>query len=355
MTNKLTVALVSGVSMLAFAGAVAAQDKDLSQADARAEETGARFTWEGSLEIGSEAVFESTVPGNEIRDTYAIGEVAGELALGGGVAIFTGLTWESVTPPVADRSFEDMGLYFHELGVKFDAANGTFFLGKVHPVFGSAWDSTAGFFGGSLAEDYELTEKIGALADVDLGAAGTLSFGIFYDDDTVLSESAGFNRGRNTTAAGGAGNTGEFNNAAIQWSNQWDATYAHIGVRHLSAGAGDVSDETGIVAGIGHSFTPTGLPLDLFAEVASLDGYGGSADDATYVTLNAAYAIGKTTISGTYARRDISSAGVTDLASIAVEYPLTDNLLMGGALAHVDDNGVKDKVVGLNLVYSFGG
>lgn len=80
-----------------------------------------------------------------------------------------------------------------------------------------------------------------------------------------------------------------------------------------------------------------------------------SADDATYLTLNAAYGIGSTTLSGAYARRDVDSAGVTDLVSLAAEHEFNNGMTVGGALAFVDDAGTRDTVLGVNLLVPLGG
>lgn len=311
------------------------------------------FTWEGEIEIGNEQVISSDVAANEIRNTYAIITATGTYTFGNGMAIFSTLTGESVTDPTVDRTFEDMGLYVEELGFSFDIGeSATLSIGKLHPVFGGAWDHAAGFFGGTLSEDYELTEQLGILADVELNGAGTLSFGVFFADDTSLSRSWGEDRGRNRASAGGAGNTGELDNFAIQWAHEVDNTRFHIGARHLSASLGDVDDEQGFVAGLGHSF---GNGLDLFAEVAAFSNFGGTADDASFVTLNAAYAIGNWTLSGTLSQRDMDTAGKTDLHSLAAEYEFENGLALGGALAFQDDGGVKDTILGLNLIIPLGG
>ena len=320
-------------------------------ANAAAAEQG--FTWEGEIEIGNEQVVSSDVPANEIRNTYAIITATGTYTFGNGMAIFSTLTGESVTDPTADRTFDDLGLYVEELGFSFGIGESTTVaIGKLHPVFGSAWDDTAGFFGGTLAEDYELTEQLGILADVELNGAGTLSFGLFFADDTSLSRSWGTDRGRNRSNTGGAGNTGKLDSFAIQWNHEVDNTRFHIGARHLSASVGDVDDEQGFVAGLGHSFD---AGLDVFAEVASFSNFGGTADDATFVTLNAAYSMGDWTLSGTLSQRDLDSSGKTDLHSIALEREFSNGMVLGGALARQDDGGVKDTIVGLNLIIPLGG
>lgn len=362
MTKHLTAALVSSASLFMGATTVMAQDLTAPATDrvtpdgtefAR-EAEGSAFSWELAVEIGYGDTYKSNTAGNEFHDLYAIGELVAEAAIGDNVSVFAGLTWESMTDATANRSFGDMGLYIDSLGLQFEAGNATFQVGKVAPTFGNAWDWGIGFFAVDLVEDYELTEMLGGLADVGFGNGNTLSFGVFFADTSVLSESVGFNRGRNTKAAGGAGNTGKLNNASLQWSREMGSTAFHIGARHLSAGQGDVSDENGVVAGIGHSFTSSGTPLDIFAEVASFEGFGGTNDDATYAMLNAAYAFGDLTVSGVYSMRDITSAGKTKLVSLAMEYPLTDNILIGGAIAHVDDAGVKDDIIGLNIIFTIG-
>lgn len=325
--------------VLAAAGPLSAQDSG--------------FEWEGELELGIEATTKSDDPTAEIRDTYGAIEIGGRARIGNGVSVFATFVGESVTDPTRDRSFDDLGLYISELGVSIEIGRSLLSVGKISPIFGRAWDESAGFFGGSLAEDYELTEMIGGIIEIPLGdGAGTLSVAAFFADDTALSRSAGFDRGRNTTAAGGAGNTGQLDNVAVTWTGAFDQTTVQLGARHLSAGTGDASDETGLVASIGHEFA-SGLVL--FAEAAAFDGFGGTADNAHYLTLNAAYGIGNWTVSGTLAHRDADSGGKTDLASVAAEYTFDNDITLGAGLAFVDEAGIDNTLVGLNVVIPFGG
>lgn len=312
------------------------------------------FAWEGEIELGNTQVVSSDVAANEIRNTYAIITATGTYTFGSGVSIFSTLTAESVTDPTADRTFKDMGLYVEELGLSFGLGQATTVtIGKLHPVFGTAWDDSAGYISGIglLADDYELTEQVGVLADVELNGAGTLSFGAFFADASALSRSIGEDRGRNRSNTGGAGNTGKLDSFAIQWAHEVDNTRFHVGARHLSASLGDVDDEQGLLVGAGHSFDNG---LDLFGEVASFSNFGGGADDATYATLNAAYAIGNLTLSGTLSRRDMDTGGKTDLHYIAAEYEFANGMTLGGALARQDDSGVEDTILGLNLIIPLG-
>lgn len=316
-------------------------------------ETGPGFQWEGEIEIGTEQVFDSTDPDNEIRDTYAIISFGGSYKFGNGIEVFSVLTAESLTDPVESRSFEDMGVYVEELGLSFPIGDSTTVsIGKVHPVFGSGWDDTAGFFGAALSEDYELIEQIGVLADVEIIEGGTLSFGVFYADDTALSKSIGFKREQNTVEDGGAGNTGQLDNVAVQWRQEVGDTFYQVGARYLSAGEGDVNDETGILASIGHTLNDS---FYVFAEAASFKNFGGGEDDATYLTLNGSYYVGDWAFSATLGNRDLDEGGNTDLASIAAEYTFDNGMTLGGALAYVDEAGTKNRILGVNLIIPLGG
>ena len=340
MTRLWTTVLAASAPILLVATQVTAQDTS-------------RFQWEGEIELGNESVLSSTAAANEISNTYLTLNLDGEYAISETVSVFGGLTLESLTDPAADRAFKDMGLYVRVLGLSFAVGdNLTFAVGKIEPSFGTVWDTAAGFFGAGLAEDYQLVEQLGGLADLDMGEAGVLSLGVFFADNTALSKSIGFKRGQTTTSAGGAGNTGKLDNVSLQWMKEWDSTYALVGMRHLSAGVGDVSSETGFVAGLGHTF---GTDFNVVAEFASFDGFGGTADDATFATLNAFYSIGDLTLSGTYAHRDVTSAGKTKSVSIAAEYEFSDLISLGAGLARVDDAGTKDTIFGVNLIFSFGG
>lgn len=339
MNNPLKMALISSASFLSLASGALAQDGP--------------FSWEGEVEIGFESVFDSNIPGNEGKDPFLTFELSGEVALSEFVSIFGGLTIEEMTGP--SNSVEDLGLYIHELGLQFANDAMTVQLGKVSPAFGAAWDGAAGYFASALAEDYELTEQLGATAEFAVGENGALSVALFYADNTSLSRSMGFNRGKTRTSMGGAGNTGKINNGAIQWTQEFGSTYYLVGARHLSKGTGDAKDETGFVAGIGHSFADSGTPLELFAEVATFDGFGGTTDDAQYATLSAAYTVGNTTYSGAFSHRDVESVGRTNLFSIGIDHEFENGIAIGGALGHADDAGADENIFGVSMIIPLGG
>lgn len=311
------------------------------------------FTWEGELELGVDAVVDSDAAGNEISDVYGVLEVAGELKIGDGASVFAVLLGETVEDPTDDRILEDMGFFLQELGVSFDiGSNASVAIGKSAPVFGRTWDDAAGFYSDILAGDYEQTEQIGVFADVELVPGGTLSFGVYYADDTFLSRSVGTDRGRNQSSAGGAGNTGKLDNFALAWTQEFGDTSVQVGMRHLSASVGDVDDETGFVASVAHGFTDD---FAVFAEVATFDSFGGSADDATFFTLTGVYHWDDWAFSGLYAHRDLDAGGETDAVSLSAEYEFESGIVFGTAVAFVDDNGTEDTRFGANVIIPFGG
>ncbi|MBR9842284.1 MAG: hypothetical protein GYB25_03935 [Rhodobacteraceae bacterium] len=312
-----------------------------------------RLTWEGSLEIGIDSTISSDVPGAEVNDLYGIVDVAAEWALSDTVTFFIAGTGESMTGATTDRAFEDLGFYLGEVGLSFGLGNTTLTVGKTGVAFGSAWDSAAGFYASALADDYELAEQIVLAADMEI-AGGTISIAAFYADDTIFSEQLGFNVGPNVSgvAGSGAGNTGSFDNFAINWAQELDSgLFYNVGARHLSGNATE-SDETGFVAGLG---TNVG-EFAVFGEVGLFENYGGAAgDDATYALINAARAYGDITFSGTLAIRDVTSAGKTKMATFGADYTFKNGVELGGALAFVDDAGVSSTHFGMAVVIPFGG
>lgn len=311
-----------------------------------------RFSYEMELELGVSSVIDSDVAANEITDVYGVADVALEFAISDRVTFFTGLTFESVLDPVADRTFEDMGLYIGEIGLSFAFGDSTVSVGKISPAFGIAWDAAPGYFGADYAGDYELGEMIGATGEFAMGD-GTLTAAVFYMDNTKLSDSWGTNRGRNTTAAGGAGNTGKLNNFAVTYALETGNTTFAIGARHLTAGFGDAKDETGFSLGLVHSVSDS---IEIVAEIASFQGFGGSTDDAKYATLGASFNNGgPVTYSASFTRRDITSSGVDQLIALGLDYEMKTGATLSAGLGFTDEGGVKSRSVGLAVVFPLGG
>lgn len=335
---------------ITYTAALAAACLLASGSCAFAQEFG-RLTLETEIELGIESVLKSDVVGDELTNVYGAVNVGLNYALTDRVTFFSALTLESVTDPTADRAFKDIGLYVGEIGLAFQLGNVDVAVGKISPAFGIAWDATPGFYGSAIAEDYELSEMIGATVETKLGG-GTLSFALFYADNTGLSRSWGTDRGRNTTAAGGAGNTGKLNNAALQWSKVIGDTTVNLGARHLSAGLGDVKNENGLSIGVTHALNEN---FEIIGELASFNGYRGTADNANYATLGASFGSGAITYSGAVSYRDVTSAGKTGMVSLGVDYEFDSGITIGSGYAYVRDAGVASHALGVNMVIPIGG
>lgn len=310
-------------------------------------------TWEMEVEIGVDSTFKSDDPTAELTDTYAAVNAAVEIEITENVSFFSEFTFESVLDATSDRTFEDMGLYVGSIGLSFNLAGIDISVGKIGPAFGTAWDTAPGFYGTSFAEDYELGEMLGVTAEVPVGSnGGTLSVALFYADNTALSNSIGTERGQNTVSVGGAGNTGKLNNVALQWSQEFNNTTLTVGARYLSAGTGDVSDETGFVVGFSHAINDN---FEVIGEIAAFEGFGGSSDDATYATLGASYGVDDITYSASYTHRDISSAGTSQIISLGVDYEFANGTSLGAGYSFTDDAGTKSHGFGVAIVIPIGG
>ncbi len=105
-------------------------------------------------------------------------------------------------PEPGEAYFEDIGVFVETLGLAYQFGAVTLFGGKFNPTFGIAWDVAPGIYGADLADDYELTERIGGGGAVTLGGGDfgrhTLTGQVFFLDTSVLSQSwgteSGFNR-----------------------------------------------------------------------------------------------------------------------------------------------------------------
>ncbi|MDF1855290.1 porin [Pseudooceanicola sp.] len=314
-------------------------------------ESSTGFTWEGALELGIDSTVSSDIPGAELSDIYGSAELTFGFAFNESLRAFAGISVESVLDPTGNRLFGDIGAYVGELGLAFSLGSTEIATGKISPAFGIAWDQAPGFYGSAYAEDYELSEMIGISATTELGR-GTLSAAVFFADTTVLSDSLGTSRGRLTRASGGAGNTGKLNNVALQYDVSLGATSLSASGRFMSAGVGDVSNETGLALGLSHAINDR---ITVIGEIARFEGFGGSADDATYVTLGASLASGPITYNASFTHRSITSTGTDRLLSLGVDYEFRGGQSLSAGVGFANEAGQKSTMLGLALVIPFGG
>jgi hypothetical protein len=105
----------------------------------------------------------------------ASGEVSNTTVLGvrfglpAGFAIHTTLHLEPVQDQTADQGrYAGHAAWVETLNLRWQSGPVLLFGGKIHPRFGAAWYRVPGLYGADFAGDYELHEKLGAGAEIDL-------------------------------------------------------------------------------------------------------------------------------------------------------------------------------------------
>ena len=281
-----------------------------------AEESYPKISGEIAVEVENDYVFDSDDSDAELNDLFATVEPSIRIEPVEHVAIEAGLVFEPVRDADGDRYFEDHGLYVEQLFLEYSDDWGRVYGGKFNPSFGVAWDLAPGIFGVDFAEDYELTEQLGGGVALGFGNAHSaflgvveLSANIFLADRSLLSESAINGRGNLDLDEGGAGNTegpGAFS-LTLDGSDvaALPGLSYHIGLRFRAGGDEDEGDEAGLVVGLVQAIEIVeDQTLELIGEAAYLSEFDASEEDAVYVTLGAAYYLGKWNISLAGALRD---------------------------------------------------
>ncbi|WP_309086368.1 hypothetical protein [Chelativorans sp.] len=320
------------------------------------------------LTLGDDYVFRSDDPANEINDLFFEAWLGLTVGLTPIFSINAGLTLEAVEDPgpFEDRHFGDMGLYVDTLNLQADLGKFSVVAGKFGPGFGTAWDITPGVYGTDFAEDYELSEQFGLGLAYTFETAGhgthTLGANVFFADTTALSESVFTRRGRLDVIDGGAGNTEELDNFSVTLDGKdfpgLSGFSYHLGYRHLSAGLGDPEDENGFAAGLAQSLDlGNGASLALNGEVAYFSNYGGSLDDALYVTSGLALASGPWhgEIAGTIRKFDFDGGDdQTDyLAQVSGGYTFDNGVDVSLGYGFAREAEIDTHALGVRLTKSF--
>ncbi|EAQ23454.1 hypothetical protein [Roseovarius sp. 217] len=323
---------------------------------AQSQEKSSRFSAEFSVELQSDFTVDSSAPGGEINNTFAIVEGALSFAFTSQTSINSTVVLEQITPPTSDSFLEDHGLYAEELYFAHDFGAAQVVLGKFNPGFGTAWDVAPGIYGVDFAEDYEITERIGAGLVIPFSTGQIeheLSVSIFNADRSVLSESLGENRGRTNRNDGGVSNTSGPESFSIALSGTFGATAYNLGLQSQARGVGDVEDQNGIVGGVSHEFGSGSMPVTLLAEVAYFDHFDGTADSATFATVGVEAPVGPVTLSAVYALRDVETLPRDHLATLSGEIEILDGLSAALAYRYGEEGGDETHTIGALLAYAF--
>jgi len=288
---------------------------------ARAEPPGLHGTL--TLELQDDATIASEDDGAEINDVAATVEAGLALSLTGTLAIRTDLVGESVTgpEPFEDRVVEDMGAYVKTLYLEYATDSLQLYAGKFNPPFGVAWDIAPGLYGADFAEDYELTERLGFGGSVVVAppswGAPRLGAAAFFAYTTSLARSLFEDRGSLDRDDGGPSNTGDPASFALTLDGAIpmvpDYAY-HAAFSRQAAGRGDVDHEIGAAFALyGSSPLRQGVTVSPVVELVVQENDETGADDASYFTLGAAFAIERGTVSVGGTLRAVDVAGGADL------------------------------------------
>lgn len=296
------------------------------------------------------------------------------------LSVFANIVTEPVLDPVPghNRVLRDIGTYAEVLQLKVELGDVTLIAGKIHPVFGRAWDVAPGINGKTLAESYELSERIGAGGSwaFDLGGMNTsLSASAFTIDRTALSNSLFTQRGRTTLADGGAGNTSGISSAAIALDGCMGAdpeacfdegTWGYqIAARFQRGGEGSDGGESGLLGSLNRTFDlPGASKLRLLGELGWFRHFHGDTDNALTATAAASLEHDDVTYALTYAQsRTLPSKGTADVEHVldaSISYALGDVASIAGerwtltgdfTLHHT--SGSNERIVGLKLLAEF--
>lgn len=328
------------------------------------------------IEFGDDYIFATRPddPGSEINDLYFYGTLDLKFGLTPILSVDAGITGDDMLGeyvPGQNRAFKDFGIYMHALNVQADVGNASFLAGKFHPKSGLAWDVTPGVFGTYFAEDYELTEMVGASGSYtfssDTMGSHTLGAAVFFADTSFLSDSIITSRGRRIVDDGGAANTEKLNNFVVWLEGSEIPNLAglnyQLSYRHLAAGTDGVADENAFIAGVyKDTELSNGDTLSLMGEIAHLQNAGGYDYDTTYFTAGAAYYKGQWhgELSGTIRKYHYSddSSSTDKLLQVSGGYTFENgfDIAAGYGYQRIFD-GVADDIgyhtVGLRLTKTF--
>lgn len=174
--------------------------------------------------------------------------------------------------------FDHYGLLLEEIAFEYKEDAFLFGFGKFNPKFGIAYDESklTGNYSTLLAKKYEMKEKIGGYLGIN-SENFKLIFNTFYDDNTFLSDTLFYNRGKNK-AKNGVGNTKKLNNFSLFGEAVFEDYKINLGFRRLAETNSNEKAEKGYVLGIQKYFEETeySIGANPLFEIAYLDNYNGN-------------------------------------------------------------------------------
>lgn len=364
--------LSKSAPLLRSAYALGALSLFLSVGIAKANDTTPIPTITGNvgIELQNDYAFSSDDPTEEFNNLSTTIEPSIKVGFTKEFSINTGLVFEQVQEPAVkgdDRFFDDQGLYVQTLTMDYQTDALHLSAGKMGVNFGRAWDATPGVFGTDLAEEYELSENLGALAayTFDLGASGrhTFSGQVFTADTSILAESAFARRTKTREGDGGPGNTGDLTSFgfAIDGSDiaavkglSYHAAYAHR-ANGTAGGAGE--NRAAFFTAYDFAIGDT-LQIQPLAEYVHIGDASGVRDqDQRYITVGVGfnYDAWNAALSGTFKKTDPATGTSTNEEHLQVSagYAWSNGLGLDVGYKRTRNGGTDTDTFGTLLTYGF--
>lgn len=355
------------VNRLTALGALLAAASIVSAPAQAEEELFPRIEGEIPIEIQNDYTFDADNKAEELNDTYATIEPAISIRFTELFSLEAGLVLEPVLDPDPndDRFFEDEGLFVETLFLQFATDDFSIFAGKFNPTFGVAWDIAPGLYGTDLAEDYELTERVGLGGSVTLGneqtGSHTLTANTFFADTSFLAESVITKRPRNSKASGGPSNTEDLSSFSVTLDGDLafigEGIGYHIGAVSQEGGVGNPEDEFGVaVALFGEFAIGDNTSVGPVVEYVHQSDAGAIAEDRDYLTLGLGVTHGpwNFAVSDTIRTIDPAGGGDSDDNQIQVSggYAFENGLTFDVGYKHLEAGGSDANTLGALLTYT---
>ena len=325
---------------------------------------------EGAAEIQDDWTFAADNTNLRANDLTLSIEPETTLRLAPRLAVVTELVLESLSEVAAgnDRKLGDLGLSVETMFLAYNADRLGGYIGKINPPFGIAWSRAPGLYGTDFAEDYEITERLGAGGYVDLGRdesrAYRISASTFFRDTSPLSESAFNNRGRFEKRRGGPSNTETLSSFTVALDGPVTRDgldlNLHAAAAYQRGGEGDPEDEIGgALAAYGSLPMATNSNLELLFEAVYQGGAAAKNQDRLYLTAGAAIVRGPWILASAYSRRatdqhgaSTPGSGRTDhLAQLSLAYEFEYGVTIEAGYRYSEEGNSDQHVVGLLLSY----
>jgi hypothetical protein len=320
-----------------------------------------------SIEVQNDNTYKSQDNDAELNDLFTTTEPEVTFHFNRQLSLLVHGVLEPVKDPGPrdDRYFEDHGFYLEEIKLQYDADWIFGFGGKFAPNFGLAWDTAPGVYGTDFAEDYEFAENIGFGGGFaySSGTVGThrVSASTFFQDYSILSDSAITSRGRTRVSNGGVGNTGDFSSFAVSMDGAEIPVAPgfayHAAFIQRGKGKGDAEDEKGLVFSGSYAVDLQGVsvtPLVEYAHFFDADGVNDQEREFLTTAVQLEWQNWNLALSRTSRDTDRPNASDIDdaLYQVSAGYAFDFGLTADVGWKIAEEEGVESQTIGVLLTYA---